>query len=183
MDYMSRDEIAAWRPDAPDTARTALARSRGRMEATGQWRKGQPMGRRFAAGCVALEITQRCNLDCTLCYLSETSEAVLDMPLAEVCRRIDLIHAAYGANCDVQVTGGDPTLRRRDELVAIVQRIAGLGMRPTLMTYGIKATRPLLAELAAAGLGDVAFHVDAPQQRQGVASLQALHALPRDSIG
>lgn len=27
-------------------------------------------------GWVTLEITQRCNLDCTLCYLSENSEAV-----------------------------------------------------------------------------------------------------------
>src|SRR5258708_30532586 len=98
MDYMSRDEIAAWRPDAPDTARTALARARRRMEATGQWRKGQPMGRRFAAGCVALEITQRCHLDCTLCYLSATSEPVLAIPLAEVFRRIVMIHYIYGRN-------------------------------------------------------------------------------------
>ena len=113
MDYMSRDEIAEWRPDKPDTPEGMLARARHRMESTGQWRKGQPMGRRFAAGCVALEITQRCNLDCTLCYLSETSEAVRDLPLAELFRRIDLIHRVYGRNCDVQVTGGDPTLRRR----------------------------------------------------------------------
>ena len=182
MDYMTRDEIAAWRPDGPDEAKSALARARRRMETTGQWRKGQPMGRRFAAGCVALEITQRCNLDCTLCYLSETSEAVLDVPLAEIFRRIDLIHAFYGGNCDVQVTGGDPTLRRRDELVAIVRRIAALGMRPTLMTNGIKATRPLLAELAAAGLVDVAFHVDDTQQRKGYADEIALNALRRDYI-
>jgi hypothetical protein len=44
-------------------------------------------GRRYAIGCVALEITQRCNLDCTLCYLSESSEAVKDLPLEEVFRR------------------------------------------------------------------------------------------------
>ena len=31
----------------------------------------QVLGRRSTVGCVALEITQRCNLDCTLCYLSE----------------------------------------------------------------------------------------------------------------
>src|SRR5258708_37228070 len=104
------------------------------MTAGGQWSGAQLIGRAVPIGCVALEITQRCNLDCTLCYLSETSEAVLDLPLAEVFRRIDLIHSFYGRNCDVQVTGGDPTLRRRDELVAIVQRIAGLGIRPTLVT-------------------------------------------------
>ncbi len=182
MAYLTRDEIAEWQPDRPDTPEGMLARARRRMETTGQWRKGQPMGRRFAAGCVALEITQRCNLDCTLCYLSEMSEAVLDPPLAEVFRRIDLIHAFYGRNCDVQVTGGDPTLRRRDELVAIVRRIAALGMRPTLMTNGIKATRPVLAELAAAGLVDVAFHVDDTQQRKGYADEQALNALRREYI-
>jgi pyruvate-formate lyase-activating enzyme len=182
MDYLTRDEITAWQPDRPDPAESALARARRRMEATGQWRKGQPMGRRFAVACVALEITQRCNLDCTLCYLSETSEAVLDIPLAEIFRRIDLIHAIYGSNCDVQVTGGDPTLRRREELVAIVQRIAALGMRPTLMTNGIRATRTLLAELAAAGLFDVAFHVDDTQQRKGYADELALNALRQDYI-
>src|SRR5260370_40933787 len=141
---MSRDEIAGWRPDGLDTAETALARARRRMEATGQWRKGQPMGRRFAVGCVALEITQRCNLDCTLCYLSETSEAVLDVPLSEIFRRIDQIHAIYGDHCDVHVTAADPPLRNRAELVVIVQRIAALGMRPSLLTNGIKATPELL---------------------------------------
>ena len=182
MDYLSREEIAAWWPDRLDTPAAVLARARRRMESTGQWRKGQPMGRRFAVGCVALEITQRCNLDCSLCYLSENSEAVLDLPLAEVLRRIELIHAFYGRNCDVQVTGGDPTLRRRDELVAIVRRIAALGMRPTLMTNGIRATRPLLAELAQAGLVDVAFHVDDTQQRKGYADEPALNALRREYI-
>ncbi|MGZ5431162.1 MAG: hypothetical protein ACXWEX_07135, partial [Thermoanaerobaculia bacterium] len=36
----------------------------------------QAIGRRYTIGCVAVEITQRCNLDCTLCYLSESSEKV-----------------------------------------------------------------------------------------------------------
>ena len=53
-----------------------MALARARMEATGQWHPRQSMGRRWAIGCVALEITQRCNLDCTLCYLSDHSEAV-----------------------------------------------------------------------------------------------------------
>ena len=182
MDYLTRDESVAWRPEPPDDPQSALTGARQRMEATGQWCKGQPVGRRFAAGCVALEITQRCNLDCTLCYLSERSEAVLDLPLAEIFRRIDLIHASYGRNCDVQVTGGDPTLRQRDDLVAIVRRIAALGMRPTLMTNGIKATRALLIELAAAGLVDIAFHVDDTQQRKGYADELALNELRREYI-
>src|SRR5262249_40425121 len=79
--------------------------------------------------------------------------------------RIDRIRSAYGPGVSVQVTGGDPTLRRRDELVAIVRRVSERGLRPSLFTNGIKATRDLLEELVSAGLFDVAFHVDTTQRR------------------
>src|SRR5262252_2824769 len=108
----------------------------------------QILGRRSTIGCVALEITQRCNLDCTLCYLSESAESVKDLPLEVLFERIDRIRETYGPGIGVQVTGGDPTLRRRDELVAIVRRAAEAGLRPALMTNGIRATRDLLRELA-----------------------------------
>jgi hypothetical protein len=123
---------------------TPLGRARQAMIATGQWDSSQAMGRSWPIGCVALEITQRCNLDCTACYLSEYSEAVKDLPLEEVFRRIDMIHTRYGAHTNVQVTGGDPTLRRREELLAIVRRLRALGMRPSLLTNGIRASRELL---------------------------------------
>src|SRR5687768_12261486 len=138
---MTREEIAAAAPyPAPPDGADPLALARARMEATGQWHPRQSMGRRWAIGCVALEITQRCNLDCTLCYLSDHSEAVQDIPLEAIFARIDAIRAHYGPDTDVQVTGGDPTLRRRDELVAIIRRIRERGMRPSLFTNGIKAT-------------------------------------------
>ena len=155
----------------------ALAELRAGMQRTGQWHAHQTAGRRWPVACVSLEITQRCNLDCTLCYLSESSEAVRDFPLDEVFRRIDLILQHYGPGTDVQVSGGEPTLRRRDELVAIVRRLAGLGLRASLFTNGIKASRELLAELCEAGLNDVAFHVDMTQQREGYASERELNAL------
>jgi uncharacterized radical SAM superfamily Fe-S cluster-containing enzyme len=149
------------------------------MIATGQWDPAQSMGRRWAVGCVALEITQRCNLDCSACYLSEHSEAVKDLPLDEIFRRIDMIRDAYGPNVDVQVTGGDPTLRKRDELAAIVRRIHQLGMRPALFTNGIRATRDLLATLVEAGLVDVAFHVDLTQGRRGYRTERDLNEVRR----
>lgn len=158
---------------------TPLERARRRMMATGQWSDAQAMGRRWAIGCVALELTQRCNLDCTLCYLSENAEAVKDVPLRELFRRIDAIFAAYGPNTDVQVTGGEPTLRKADELCAVVRRIRDKGMRPSLFTNGIRASRELLARLAQSGLIDVAFHVDMTQQRRGYASEVELNALRR----
>jgi len=134
----------------------------------------QVLGRRATAGCVALEITQRCNLDCTLCYLSDYSESVPDPPLAELKRKADNIKRLFGVQTNVQITGGDPTLRRRDELVEIVRYVASIGLNPALLTNGIRASRDLLAELRAAGLVDVAFHVDVTQERKGFTTERAL---------
>jgi 7,8-dihydro-6-hydroxymethylpterin dimethyltransferase len=183
--YLTKEEVADWKPYAlPDGSDglTALERTRRRVTAAGQWAPWQMIGRRMAIGCVALEITQRCNLDCSYCYLSESSEALKDIPLEEVFRRIDMIFDHYGPNTDVQVTGGDPTLRRRDELVAIIAYIKKKGMRSSLFTNGIKATRDMLEELCAAGLEDVAFHVDMTQERKGFASEAELNVVREEYI-
>ena len=173
--YLKPSEISVWAPAGP--GRAAGGALRHALQRHGLWNPLQIAGRHWQVGCVALEITQRCNLDCELCYLSEHSEAVRDLPLQEIFRRIEMIGRHYGPGTNVQVTGGDPTLRRRDELIAIVGRLAERGMRPALFTNGIKATRALLGQLAAAGLKDVAFHVDTTQRRKGYRSEASLHAL------
>ena len=172
--------MSALSPARSENRAAALSRTRRRMGPF--FRENQVLGRRNAIGCVALEITQRCNLDCTLCYLSENSERVKDIPLSEVYRRIDRIHEQFGAPTAVQITGGDPTLRKREELVAIVRRVRERGLLPTLMTNGIKATRDLLGELAEAGLNDVAFHVDLTQERKGYATEADLNAVREEYI-
>jgi 7,8-dihydro-6-hydroxymethylpterin dimethyltransferase len=179
--YMAPHEIQIRQPTSrpPDNS---LAEARRRVIATGQWTPNQLMGRRWPIGCVALEITQRCNLDCSACYLSEHSEAVHDVPLEELFKRIDLILAHYGPNTNVQVTGGDPTLRKHQELVAIVRRISDRGMRPALFTNGIRAKREVLVQLVDAGLVDVAFHVDLTQGRRGYESEVALNAIRQEYI-
>ena len=178
MDYLTREEIAAWPPDAPlAPGETELERARRNMRSLGLGGNRQQMGLRWGVVCVALEITQRCNLDCTLCYLSDHSEVVHDLPMEEIHRRIEAIFSRYGANTDVQISGGDPTLRRRGELLEIVARIRDFGMRPTLMTNGIRAGRKLLLDLARHGLVDVAFHVDTTQERRGYDSERSLEPL------
>ncbi len=137
----------------------------------------QTATRRWPIGCISLEVTQRCNLDCTLCYLSEHSEAVRDVPLEEIFRRIDRIAERYGANTDVQISGGDPTLRDHDELVQITAYIRQRGLRSSLFTNGILASRELLTRLRDAGLSDVAFHVDLTQERAGYTSEADLNAI------
>ena len=176
MSYLTPHEIAARRPD-PWHADGALEHARRAVADAGYWSDNQQMGRRWAVGCVALEITQRCNLDCTLCYLSETAESVKDVPLEEIFRRIELIRRHYGKRTDVQITGGDPTLRNEFELLAIVRKVCDSGMRATLMTNGIRARRPLLERLAEAGLADVAFHVDTTQGLAGYSTEVELNAL------
>ncbi len=182
---LNQDDIVNWQPyplPPVDDPVTPLERTRRRMQAAKQWAPWQMIGRRMAIGCVALEITQRCNLDCAYCYLSESSEALKDIPLEEVYRRIDMIFAHYGADTDVQITGGDPTLRNREELIAIVGYIKQKRMRSSLFTNGIKATRELLAALCLAGLEDVAFHVDMTQQRAGFLSETELNVLREEYI-
>jgi molybdenum cofactor biosynthesis enzyme MoaA len=181
--YMTPHEIHLAQPTArPSDHNHALSEARRRIIATDQWAGSQLMGRRWPIGCVALEITQRCNLDCTACYLSEHSEAVKDVPVEELFRRIDLIFDHYGPNTNVQVTGGDPTLRKREELVAIVRRLSHKGMRASLFTNGIRAKRELLVDLVEAGLVDVAFHVDLTQERRGYDSEVALNEIRQDYI-
>lgn len=157
-----------------------LAQTRQRMAAVDA--PQQILGRALTIGCVALEITQRCNLDCTLCYLSGNSEHVVDIPLEEVLRRLDNIRDTYGPYTNVQITGGDPTLRKHDELVEIVSYAHSLKLFPALFTNGIAASRRLLVALAEAGLKDVAFHVDTTQQRAGYIDEQALNALRLEYI-
>ncbi|MEM7540023.1 MAG: radical SAM protein [Pseudomonadota bacterium] len=142
----------------------------------------QILGRTQPIGCTAVEITQRCNLDCTLCYLSEHSESVRDIPIDEIFNRLDEIRRLYGQRVHVQITGGDPTLRKHTELIEIVRYASSLGLYPALFTNGIAASRKLLKALAAAGLKDIAFHVDMTQRREGFTSEIELCELRDDYI-
>lgn len=162
-------------PSRAEEIRGAIERTRERMHRV--YSDNQVLGRARSIGCTALEITQRCNLDCTLCYLSESSESVRDLPFEEVLRRLDEIRHTFGPSVPVQITGGDPTLRKHHELIAIVRHARTIGLYPALFTNGIAAPRKLLIALKEAGLCDVAFHVDTTQQRKGYASEAALNAV------
>lgn len=152
------------------------------LAAAGQFDDLQTAGRFYPMMCVSLEITQRCNLDCTLCYLSDRAELAHDVPLRILFTRIAMIAQHYGPNTPVQISGGDPTLRSIGDLEAICKEIRRLGLRSCLMTNGIRATRDLLTRLAAAGLDDIAFHVDLTEERKGYPTEVSLNAVRRDYI-
>ena len=142
----------------------------------------QVLGRLHTIGCVAVEITQKCNLDCTLCYLSEHSQSVADIPIEEVFRRLDDVLHHYGPGTHVQITGGDPTLRKHSELVEIVRYAHNLGLYTALFTNGISATRKLLKSLVQVGLQDVAFHVDSTQRRENGDNELALNEIRQEYL-
>jgi 7,8-dihydro-6-hydroxymethylpterin dimethyltransferase len=161
----------------PRSQSERLSRIAQRMQRNGQWSASQAAGRRWTIGCVSLEITQRCNLDCTLCYLSDSAEAVRDIPIEDLYRRIDDIAVQFGPNTDVQISGGDPTLRDRKELSQIVRYVRTKGLRASLFTNGILLNPEWLKTLADDGLNDVAFHVDMTQERKGFASELEMNAI------
>ena len=182
--YLSRKEIEAFKPagQKPEFPNDLAKPLRRGMEKYGLFEPEQLAGRTFPIACIALEITQRCNLDCTLCYLSDLAEAVKDVPLFELERRIDMIHAHYGENTNIQITGGDPTLRSIPDLVKIAQMIKARNMRSALFTNGIKANREMLEAMSAAGLNDVVFHVDLTQERKGYETEEQLNKIRLDYI-
>ena len=142
----------------------------------------QILGRKEAIGCVSLEISQRCNLDCSLCYLSSSSNQVTDLPIQEVFRRLDEIKKHFGIGTDVQISGGDPTMRDRKELMQIVRYAREIGLHPALFTNGIRCTRDMVEELAENGLSDIAFHVDLTQGRKGFNTEEELNAIRKQYI-
>ena len=142
----------------------------------------QFLGSRNAIGCVSVEISQRCNLSCSLCYLSENSNDVVDLPLSEVLERLEGVRRNFGVGTNVQISGGDPTLRDRKELVQIVRYARTLGLHPSLLTNGILCPRDLLVELSENGLSDVAFHVDLTQKRKGFSTEKELNKIRLEYI-
>ncbi|MEM9332335.1 MAG: radical SAM protein [Pseudomonadota bacterium] len=182
MTFLNETEVNAFSPaPLPSKPKTNFHLKDG-LARHGLLSPEQLGGRTFPVACVALEITQRCNLDCTLCYLSDLAEAVKDVPLFELERRIDMIHHHYGDHTNIQITGGDPTLRSNADLVKTVEMIKARNMRCALFTNGIKASREMLTELSAAGLNDVVFHVDMTQERKGYVSEDELNKIRLEYI-
>jgi len=172
---------------APESVLGEEQRQRQRIQKTAKrmgevFTPNQVLGRLHSIGCVAVEITQKCNLDCTLCYLSEHSQSVEDIPIEEVFRRLDDVLEHFGPGTHVQITGGDPTLRKHSELVEIIAYANSLGLYTALFTNGIGATRKLLKRLVAVGLRDVAFHVDSTQRRKEGDSELALNGIRQEYI-
>lgn len=112
--------------------------------------------------CTALfEVTQRCNLRCSVCFADAREAArVSDPDLATIQRWYESLLQASGP-CNVQLSGGEPTLR--DDLPEIVALGRALGF-PFIQinTNGLRiAQEPAyLDRLADAGLASLFLQFD-----------------------
>ena len=67
--------------------------------------------------CVLLELTNRCNLHCPVCFASAGEQKPRDLTLDEIAKQYDLL-MERGGPFNIQLSGGEPTMR--DDLPEII---------------------------------------------------------------
>lgn len=112
---------------------------------------------------VAWNLTKRCNLSCTHCYISagpfESAES--ELTTAE-CRRVVDELVAVNPSPMLILSGGEPLVR--DDLPEIASYAKGRGATVVVGTNGTTLTGPRVAMLKAAGVSGVAVSVDSLEE-------------------
>ena len=110
--------------------------------------------------CVLLEVTSRCNLGCPVCFARSGGRKSRDVPLSELEKQMRYL-MEYGGPFNLQLSGGEPTLR--EDLGEIIRRGREIGFTFfQLNTNGIRlAEEPeYAAALKEAGLSCVFLQFD-----------------------
>jgi uncharacterized radical SAM superfamily Fe-S cluster-containing enzyme len=113
--------------------------------------------------CVLLEVTQRCDLRCPICFADAGSISTLDLTMDEIAAWYERL-LAVGGPFNVQLSGGEPCVR--DDLPKIIQMGRSYGFTFfQLNTNGLRLARDpaYLAELKNAGLSTVFMQFDGTQ--------------------
>ncbi len=72
--------------------------------------------------CCLLEVTQRCNMHCPVCYANTGNENTADPSLSHIETSLDVLLQHAGA-VNVQISGGEPTVRQDlEQIIALVKR-------------------------------------------------------------
>lgn len=92
--------------------------------------------------CVLLEVTQRCNLSCPVCFASAGEPKAPDPELDVIKTWYEML-MNQGGPFNIQLSGGEPTLR--DDLPAIIQMGRAMGFSFfQLNTNGIRLSEDLI---------------------------------------
>ena len=111
--------------------------------------------------CTALiEVTHRCNLKCCFCFADSKADIESDPTIEQIN---DLYKSVlnYSGACNIQLSGGEPTLR--DDLPQIIRNGKELGFGfIQVNTNGIRLANDIefVAELKAAGLDSLFLQFD-----------------------
>ncbi len=109
-----------------------------------------------------LEITRRCDLNCSYCY--QTSDPESNKSLFQIEQ--ELISMLGLRKTDtIFITGGEPLLH--PDLEAIVKMVKSYRIKPVLMTNGNRLNDDRVKTLKEAGLFGFIIHVDRGQERPG----------------
>ena len=109
---------------------------------------------------VLLEVTDRCDLRCAVCFADAGRDPAEDPPLASMHRRLERAMAAVGPT-NLQLSGGEPTLR--DDLPEIVEVARRVGYAfIQVNTNGLRLAHDIeyAKRLKEAGLASVFFQFD-----------------------
>ncbi|HEU5380894.1 MAG TPA: radical SAM protein, partial [Ktedonobacteraceae bacterium] len=98
-----------------------------------------PFPLRKPAGLAILEITERCNLTCPMCY-AYSSPSERDYSLEEIETRLDQLIEVEGKGISLQLSGGEPSVRKDLEQIAAMVKRKGFG-HLELVTNGIRLAR------------------------------------------
>ena len=113
---------------------------------------------------VAWNLTRRCNLECTHCYISAgPRESASDELTTAECRRITDEILAINASPMFILSGGEPLLR--DDLGAIASYAVRRGATVVVGTNGTLLTDDRIAQLQDAGVTGVAVSIDSLSDR------------------
>ena len=76
--------------------------------------------------CMLLELTNRCNLRCPVCFASTGGQEPHDLSMEEIEKQFDFL-MEHGGPFNIQLSGGEPTLR--DDLPEIIRMGREKGFR------------------------------------------------------
>ena len=110
--------------------------------------------------CMLLELTNRCNLHCPVCFAAAGEKEPRDLSLEEIEKQYDFL-MSHGGPFNIQLSGGEPTMR--DDLPEIIRlgREKGFSFFQ-LNTNGIRLAEEegYVGKLREAGLNTVFLQFD-----------------------
>ncbi|HEY6410441.1 MAG TPA: radical SAM protein, partial [Ktedonobacteraceae bacterium] len=85
------------------------------------------------------EVTERCNLTCPMCY-AYSSPSERDYTLEEIELRLDQLIAVEGKGISLQISGGEPSVRKDLDKIAAMVKSKGFGQLE-MVSNGIRLAR------------------------------------------